>query len=148
MFKIISRNPKPSVFIAFPWKSIAIISEHLLIGRCELHKCRGGVLIIIHELTLDCGSEFFKSEVVKDIGRFKSENDVILENRFDSDILAMLKKYVFRRNLFSLDWKFYSIVLRTKLNTSYFFYYYLSLISCYLLLILFFKCSLILFICY
>ena len=59
-----------------------------------------GIQIIIHEPTLDEGSEFLKSEVVNDITRFKSESDVIIANRFDSDILGDVENKVYTRDLF------------------------------------------------
>ena len=52
---------------------------------------------------MEDGEEFFKSEVVNDIDRFKSESDVILANRFDSDILGDVSEKVYTRDLFRRD---------------------------------------------
>ena len=62
-----------------------------------------GISIIIYEPTLENESEFLKSEVVNDIERFKSESDIILANRFDSDSLGDVKNKVYTRDLFRRD---------------------------------------------
>ncbi len=62
-----------------------------------------GIPIIIYEPTLENGSEFFRSEIVNDLDRFKSESDVILANRFDADILGDVQEKVYTRDLFRRD---------------------------------------------
>ena len=62
-----------------------------------------GIPIIIYEPTLENGSEFFRSEVVNDLDRFKAESDVILANRFDEDILGDVADKVYTRDIFHRD---------------------------------------------
>ncbi len=62
-----------------------------------------GIPIIIYEPTLENGSEFFRSEVVNDLARFKAESNVILANRFDAVLLADVAEKVYTRDLFRRD---------------------------------------------
>lgn len=62
-----------------------------------------GIPIIIYEPTLEDGIEFYRSKVVKDIGRFKSESDIILANRFDTDIHGDIENKAYTRDFFRKD---------------------------------------------
>jgi UDPglucose 6-dehydrogenase len=60
-----------------------------------------GVRVIVYEPTLD-KPQFFGSEVISDLARFKTEADVIVANR-NSDELADVAERVFSRDLFGSD---------------------------------------------
>jgi len=60
-----------------------------------------GIEVVVYEPVLD-EEEFFHSKVIKDLDEFKKMSDIIVTNRFDSN-LEDVKEKIFTRDIFGCD---------------------------------------------
>lgn len=60
-----------------------------------------GVEVVVYEPTLEA-DEFFHSRVIKDLSEFKAMSDVIVSNRYESN-LSDVKEKIYTRDLFGCD---------------------------------------------